>query len=131
MIKKYKVYIMGPMLSSGNPWRNVHNGAMLAHDVLRRGHIPFLPHINSLWSMICPHTESEMLEWDQAWLDLCDCGIRLAGKSDGADKEEARLLAQNKPVFFSITAFVSWTIEQGRLNDIQTTAAAGRKQDLG
>ena len=96
-----KIYIGGPY-SKGDTVLNVRNAVMAAEQVLRRGHIPYIPHLTMLWHFISPHEYQFWLDYDIEWLRLCDALLRLPGESSGADKEVALSEGLGKPVYYSV-----------------------------
>lgn len=81
-----KIFISGPY-TYPDPVINTRNAIFAAEEVIKKGHIPFIPHLNHLWHLICPHDIDFWYEYDLHWLQICDAILRLPGKSSGADKE--------------------------------------------
>jgi len=52
--------------------------------------------------MVHPNTYDKWMEWDFAWIDVCDCLLRLPGESRGADLEVEHAKLRGIPVFYSI-----------------------------
>jgi hypothetical protein len=84
--KRLRVYIAGP-LSCGDTLENIRRAIQAGDMVFRAGHTPFIPHMNCMWGIVCPHTTEDWLGWDLKWLELCDMLIRLPGESPGSEKE--------------------------------------------
>ncbi len=82
-----KVYIAGPY-TLGHVVINVRNAILAGEEVIKLGHIPFIPHLNHLWHLVCPHDPDFWYEYDLLWIIHCNALIRLSGKSKGADREE-------------------------------------------
>lgn len=47
---------------------------------------------------------ADWLGIDLAWVDVCDCLVRLPGESKGADMEVARAMERGVPVFFDLNS---------------------------
>jgi hypothetical protein len=88
-MKQLRIYIAGPLHTSGNPDRNVRKAIMVADQVVACGHVPFIPHLNVLWNMVTEveYRTEQWLSYDKAWLLQCHLVIRLPGDSLGADEE--------------------------------------------
>ena len=95
-----RVYIAGPYTS--NPCANTHRVIKVADQLLEKGFIPFVPHLNLFWDCISPKPEKVWLEYDWKWLEVCDCVLRLDGKSPGADNEIKIADRLNIPVYYKI-----------------------------
>lgn len=100
-----RVYIAGPYTRS-DVAQNVRNAVHAADQVWALGDFPYVPHLTHLWHLISPHDYESWLELDLAWLNCCDCLIRLPGESAGADREVAEAQRLGLPVYLGIEAFV-------------------------
>lgn len=49
-----------------------------------------------------PRSYEHWLKFTTEWVPVCDCILRLDGKSEGADKEVELAKSLNKPVFYTI-----------------------------
>jgi len=87
-----KIYIAAPY-SMGDTETNVQVAIHYGDCVARRGHIPFIPHLNHLWHEVYPHPWEWWMNWCLEWLPDCDAVLRVPGESKGADREVN--LAQN------------------------------------
>lgn len=104
---KIHVYVAGPF-SKGDVLVNVRE-AILAGDNLRAlGFVPFIPHLNALWHLVCPHEPTYWYEVDLEWLPLCKALLRLPDDSWGADREVELAIKLEIPVFYSIEELVAW-----------------------
>ncbi len=83
---RMRVYIAGPY-THPDPVVNTRNAILAGDEVANRGHIPFIPHLNHIWHLVCPHKPDFWYEYDIQWLPMCDVLLRLPGKSWGADRE--------------------------------------------
>jgi hypothetical protein len=50
--RRTRVYVAGPITSSGNLLDNVHKAVMAGDELLHQGFAPYVPHLNCLWEMI-------------------------------------------------------------------------------
>ena len=102
-----RVFIAGPMSSSGEPGPNVHAAATAAAELLIAGHLPFVPHVTWFLHMVRPDVDVALWrEWDLAWLRTCDCLLRLTGVSRGADVEVEKAHELGIPVYTSIESLI-------------------------
>jgi hypothetical protein len=105
-----RVYIAGP-ISAGNQFVNVREAVLAGQQLVEAGLVPFIPHMNCIWEMICGKKPlASWLQWDFAWLAVCDAVLRLPGESPGSDSEVIAALRSGLQVFFSaedVIAFYS------------------------
>ena len=80
------IFISGPY-AHPDPVINTRNAILAGEEVIKQGHIPFIPHLNHLWHLVCPHEEDFWYEYDLVWLRKCDAILRIPGESKGADRE--------------------------------------------
>ncbi len=92
------VFISGPY-AKPDPVVNTRNAILAGEEVLKLGHIPFIPHLNHLWHLISPHNEDFWYAYDLIWLRKCDAILRLPGESKGADNEMVKAKAWGIPEF--------------------------------
>ena len=98
-----KVFIAGPMSTSGEPGPNVHAAACAAADLRLAGFDPFVPQLTWFLHMIRPDVPVGLWQqWDIRWLKTCDALLRLSGESAGADNEVFEAGKIGIPVFYSI-----------------------------
>jgi hypothetical protein len=103
-----RVYVAGPMKSGLEV--GIHRAVQAADELMAEGFIPFLPQLQALWNMISPKDDiyGYFLPFDYAWIDVCDCLLRLSGDSFGADQEVVYAQKIGKPVFYSIPELRKW-----------------------
>ena len=101
-----RVYIAGP-ITHGSQFDHVRVAIQTADLLWKEGFSPLVPHLTCFFHMLCPHPAQDWYEYDNQWLDLCDCLLRLPGLSTGSDAEVARMLKQGKPVFYSLEEICS------------------------
>ncbi len=108
----FRVYVAGPMYSSGDLVTNARNACDAAHE-LHTANIPgvrfhcFTPQPYVLATqLVHPRGHVEAQEWDDQWLRVCKFLLRLPGKSTGSDHEEALALELGIPIFYSVAALL-------------------------
>ena len=107
-----RVYIAGPLSSSGGYVENVRAAVLAAEAVIQAGGMPHVPHLCALWQFISPHSEyGYWLPMDLEWLRLCHAVLRLPGASHGADAEVAEAQRVGLPVFHDMEALLVWMKE--------------------
>jgi len=97
--KPIKVYVSGPF-SHGDEAKNVEIAVDRGEELLQLGFIPYVPHLNEVWSKYHPHTWDEWLEFDKFWVSQCDALIRIPGISPGGDVEVNYAITLGIPVFY-------------------------------
>jgi len=93
-----KIYIAGPY-TRGDVAENVHNAIMAAEEIVKLGHIPYIPHLTHFWHLMAQHDIDFWYEYDLVWLTFCDALVRLPGDSHGADEEVETAESLGKPIF--------------------------------
>lgn len=83
---KPKVFIASPY-TKGDPVLNIQRAIDVAEVLVRRGYIPFCPHLSHLWHLYKPHPVGFWYDYDLQWIPTCDYLLRLSGESAGADHE--------------------------------------------
>ena len=82
------IYISAPY-SNGDISENIRRACFAGDEILRKGHIPLVPHLTHLWHLISPKLWIDWLQIDFALLSTCDALLRLDGESEEADLEVA------------------------------------------
>jgi nucleoside 2-deoxyribosyltransferase len=100
-MKKIKVYIAGPLNSSGIVSVNIKNALDVMEALWRKGHIPICPHLNFFWEVLYPKTYEEIMPYDIELVKICDCILRLPGKSRGADMECEVAKSLGMPIYYN------------------------------
>lgn len=100
MTRRTRVYVSGPLTSSGLETHNAREAITVAEELWQRGYQPFCPHLTVLWGFLYPEKpHAEWIEMDKGWVDVCDILVRIPGQSKGADMEVEHAFSQNIPVF--------------------------------
>lgn len=102
--QRLRVYVAGPY-SGGDQMANVRRAVLAGHDLLRAGHLPFVPHLNHFADYLCPQAYETWMLYDLSWLEVCHCVVRLSGASNGADREVERAKVLGMPVYFGLEDF--------------------------
>ncbi len=58
-----KVFVSGPY-THPDPVVNTRNAILAGEDIVRLGHTPYIPHLNHLWHLVCPHDPMFWYEYD-------------------------------------------------------------------
>ena len=99
--RKLVIYISAPY-SLGDTAENIRNACLAANEILRKGHIPFIPQLSHLWHLITPKSKQEWLEIDLALIPRMDGLLRLPGISQGADNEVKLAKELGIKVYYSL-----------------------------
>lgn len=108
-MRRMKVYIAGPY--SGDVAVNVHEAIRMADLLAERNFAPYLPHLTHLWHLVKPHEKEFWLALDLEFLVSCDALYRLTGDSSGADKEVEFAVANDIPVFSSLSELLGYKLD--------------------
>lgn len=95
------VYVAGPY-SIGDHAANVDRAMQAGNELLRRGYVPFVPHLSHFWDAAYPKPLEDWMRIDLAILSRCDAVLRLPGESVGADREVAFANSCHIPVYHNI-----------------------------
>ena len=96
-----KVYVSAPY-TIGCQAKNVIRVMGVGDELLKLGHIPFLPHLSHFWDATSPKPYKVWLDYDLKWLEVCDILLRLDGDSTGSDIEVAVAERLGIPVYYKI-----------------------------
>lgn len=107
-MRKPRVYIAGPITSSGNLTENVRTGILTMRQLYDLGFVPFCPHLSELVNMVRPMSWDHWLDFDRAWITVCDAIFRLPGFSKGADAEEVYAGGLGIPVLKDLNELLRW-----------------------
>lgn len=97
-----RIYISGPLTSSGNVRENLDRAMEVARRLIELGFAPFCPHLS--WH-IDPCEEIPHDTWmqvDLPWVDVADAVLLLPGESEGAEIEVNRAVSLGIPVYRSV-----------------------------
>ena len=100
-MEKIKVYIASPY-TLGDVAVNVKVQLDCVDELMTLGFAPYAPLYSHFQHMSHPRPYIDWIEIDLVWVKVCDCLLRLDGKSSGADGEVKCAKENNIPVFYSI-----------------------------
>ena len=101
-----RVYISGPLTSSGNVLENLERAIAAARALIAAGFAPLCPHLSY---HVDPADEIPHAVWmdvDLAWLAVADAVLLLPGESAGVEIELDYAAEQGIPVFQSVGQLV-------------------------
>lgn len=82
-----RIYIASAY-SKGDVAINVRTVIMVADELVRLGHTPYIPHLTHFWHLISPKEYRFWLEYDNSFLEhWAQAILRLDNESVGADDE--------------------------------------------
>ena len=99
-----KVYVSGPLTSSGNVLENIEVAMAATRQLIAAGFALFCPHLTYHVDPAEEIPHSTWMEIELPWLRAADAVLRLPGESVGADIEVRHATAIGIPVFQSIDA---------------------------
>jgi len=85
--RRPRVYISGPLTSSGDPVKNVLRAADVARGLIDLGYAPLCPHLTWYMDQDAEIPHDDWMAVDRPWVELADVVYRLEGDSRGADYE--------------------------------------------
>jgi len=105
-----RIYVAGPYTARDDAGRLANTKAAMRAglQLLRKGHIPFIPHLCHFFDLWVEEEEGQRLpweiymKWDDAFLECCEAFLYLA-PSPGADRERQRAEELGLTVFQSVT----------------------------
>lgn len=109
-MKRPMVYVAGPY-TKGDVAVNVRNAIFAGDALLKAGAVPFIPHLTHFWHLQCPGEYVQWIDYDLAFLPLCDAVLRLPGESHGADGETDAASRIGIPVLDGMPSALQWVDE--------------------
>jgi nucleoside 2-deoxyribosyltransferase len=110
MAEIIRVYLAGPY-SVGNKEANIVKALVYAEHLTRKGFLVYVPHLSHFWDLEYPHDAKFWLEYDEHWLAVCDCVLRIPGESVGADREMKFAINRGIPVCLDFESLEKWRKE--------------------
>lgn len=107
-----RVYVAGPMFSSGRLTENLFHAYDAADQLIVSGFAPYLPQLCVQLDISYPKDEEVWLKLDKVWLLQCDALLRLRGVSRGADLEVKWAEEAGIPVFYDFSDLLTWRNSQ-------------------
>ena len=102
---RHRVYLASPY-TQGDKSYNVRRSLEVAHQLMDLGFAVYAPLLTHFQDLVFPRPANDWLGLDLAWLETADAMLRLPGKSNGADIEEAFANSRGIPVFHSLAALI-------------------------
>lgn len=96
-----RVYIASPY-TNGDVAVNVKLQLDVAEQLITLGFAPFAPLYYHFQHMAHPRPYTDWMTLCLEWLPVCNCVLRLGGKSPGAEQEVSVAEQIGLPVFYSI-----------------------------
>ena len=97
-----RVYISGPLTSSGNVRENLDRAMAAARMLIGAGFAPFVPHLTYHIDPAEAIPHDVWMEIELPWVSVADAILRLPGESVGAALEVDRAQKAGIPVFATI-----------------------------
>jgi len=97
-----RVYIASAY-TKGDVAVNVRNVILIADELVKRGHTPYIPHLTHFWHLVSPKDIGFWYEYDNSFLDhWAEALLRMPNESTGADNEVIRAKKLGIPVYYNI-----------------------------
>ena len=96
---KCRVFLAGPMFSSGSMGNNLRNAFRIATRLRKEGFLVHVPHMCFLWDLMLPEEREFWVEMDLEWLETCHVIYRMPGSSMGADDEVAHASSSGVEIY--------------------------------
>lgn len=97
--KPLKVYIAGPLFTSGAIDDNIRKAIDVGYKIRMAGAVPIVPHLFFFWDLMRPQPREFWLEMDELLVRDSDVLFRLEGESVGADDEMEWAEDEAVPIF--------------------------------
>ncbi|MBN1394765.1 MAG: DUF4406 domain-containing protein [Pirellulales bacterium] len=97
-----RIYISGPLTSSGNVRENLERAMAAARALIEAGFAPFCPHLSYHLDPAEEYPHATWMEIELPWVAVADAVLRLPGESVGADIEVDHAERLGIPVFHTI-----------------------------
>lgn len=104
--RRPRVYVSGPLTSSGVPEENVEIATEVQRDLVRHGFAPLNPMLTWYVDPEGRFPHDVWMDVDVPWVEVSDAVLRLPGESKGADIEVSAAEAAGVPVFTSLNGLI-------------------------
>lgn len=101
-LTRKRVYISGPLTSSGEPQENMWRAIDAMRALIDMGFAPLCPHLTLVVDPDARIKHSVWMEIDLPWVSVSDAILRLPGPSSGADQECREAFERGIPIFHSL-----------------------------
>lgn len=103
---RHRVYVSGPLSSSGDREQNVRRAMQAGLDLINAGFAPLVPHLTHFMDGTDSLGHDTWLDVDLQWVRAADAVLRLPGESKGADIEVWHANDVSIPVYHSVVALI-------------------------
>jgi hypothetical protein len=97
-----RIYISGPLTSSGNVMENLERAMHAARALIDAGFAPFCPHLTYHVDPGGEYPHDLWMAIELPWVSVADAVLRLPGESLGAEIEVAEARRLGTPVFTTV-----------------------------
>lgn len=97
-----RIYIASAY-TKGDVAINVRKVILVADELVKLGHTPYIPHLTHFWHLVSPKEVEFWYEYDNSFLEYwAECLLRLNNESFGADAEVQKAKELRIPVYYSL-----------------------------
>ena len=97
-----RIYIASAY-TKGDVAINVRNVILMADELVKLGHIPYIPHLTHFWHLLSPKGVEFWYGYDLSFLEYwAEALLRLPNESDGADNEVRVAKYLNIPIYYGL-----------------------------
>jgi hypothetical protein len=107
-MKRELIYVAGPYSSTVPEMVevNVSIAIRIGLEILKKGHIPFIPHLNHLADIYAqehgiPMSYNDFMAWDEPFRQMCD-SLYYIDSSPGTDIEMIKSWNEGKRIYYSM-----------------------------
>ncbi len=111
-MKRPRIYISGPLSTSGNELENVDKAVAVARKLIDTGFAPLCPHLFYHLDPAFEIPHAIWMEVDLPWVEVADAVLRIPGESVGAKIETDHAADLGIPVFTSIERLKTWAFHE-------------------
>lgn len=108
------IFVCGPLMTGGEPERNIARAMHVGHEICDAGGLPFIPHLYTYMNKLLPHPDEWWASLVAEYLPLCDAVYVFDINSHHGRKEMEKAQHIGKPIFFDMTILTSWIKEKLR-----------------
>lgn len=101
-----RVYIAGPLRSSGPVWENLHQALKAFGALMRAGYAPFCPHLTHCLDPAGLAPREHWLAVALPWVQASHAVLRLPGASRGADQAVQFARENRIPVYYDLADLI-------------------------
>ncbi len=120
-----RIYISGPLTSSGNERENVAKAIAVTRDLIEAGFAPFCPHLSLQVDPVGEYPHATWMAVDLPWVTVADAVLRIPGESLGSDIETDHAAVNGVPIFSSVAECKAWFADRLESVEVASKVAAG------